>query len=199
MKNVTTSLRMWLGTLVVCCMLYPGVLYLFGQVVVPDKAEGSIVRAEDGTIIGSELIAQNFTQPEYLWPRPSPVDYDASATGGSNLSPTSPKITERAEAIIATYLNHGMTDGEHIPSELVTGSGSGMDPHVSRKAARFQADRIAEARKVPVDSVYAVIDDHAASPSGLGSYRIVNVLKTNLTLDDRFPTGGGTTASTATP
>ncbi len=94
-------------------------------------------------MIGARLVAQPFTRPEYLWPRPSAVDYNASGAGGSNLSPTNHKIRERADAILANY---NLRDGATLPADLVTASGSGLDPHISLAAALIQADRIAMSR-----------------------------------------------------
>lgn len=196
MKNLITSLRMWAGTVVVCLVLYPASLYLFGQAFAPGHAEGSLVYNESGEVVGSELVAQKFTSPRYLWPRPSAASYDGAATGGSNLSPASPKITERAERIIERYRKHGVGENEKIPAELVTASGSGLDPHISASAARFQAERVAKARGVSVDEVNAVIDEMAESPSGLGSFRVVNVLMTNMELDERFPVEDATASDT---
>jgi K+-transporting ATPase ATPase C chain len=129
------------------------------------------------------LLAQNFTRPEYFWPRPSAVDYNASATGGSNLSPTNPAITERASQIIAR-LQPG--EGQLVPAELVLASGGGMDPHITLQAAEFQVPRVAKARNMEELKVRELIRQHTDSPTltVLGGEPLVNVLELNLALDE---------------
>jgi K+-transporting ATPase ATPase C chain len=182
MKDLLTSLRLVVLSIVVCCVLYPAVMLALGQVVIPWQADGSLLTDDQGRTIGSVLIAQNFTRPEYFWPRPSAVDYKADATGGSNLSPTNPKLTERATAIIA---RHDLKEGQTIPADLVTASGSGMDPHLTLAAARFQAPRVAQARNLPLDTINAMIDENTQVPTlrVFGGEPVVNVLELNLALD----------------
>ena len=169
-------------SLIVCCVLYPAVLLAFGQVVVPWKADGSLIRHGNGTILGSVQLAQAFTQPRYFWPRPSAVDYHASATGASNLSPTHPLLTERAKALIGRY---GLPEGQRLPADLVAASGSGMDPHITLEAARFQAPRVASARHLPLDRVSQLIEQHTDVPTlrVFGGEPVVNVLTLNIALD----------------
>ena len=182
MQDILTTLRLVMLSLIVCCGLYPAVLLAFGQLVVPWKASGSLIRQDSGTILGSAQLAQAFTQPRYFWPRPSAVDYDASATGGSNLSPTHPLLTERAKALIGRY---GLQEGQRIPADLVAASGSGMDPHITLEAARFQAPRVALARHLPLDHVYQLIAQNTEVPTlrVFGGEPVVNVLKLNIALD----------------
>lgn len=182
MRDILTSLRLIVLTLAVCCILYPLALLIFGRTFAPGRAEGSLLRNAEGVVIGSSQIAQKFTRPEYFWPRPSAVDYNAAATGGSNLSPANPAITERAEGIIAM---HDLASGELIPAELVTASGSGLDPHISRSAARFQAPRVAHARGIPPELVDALIGENEEVPmlKIFGGEPVVNVLRLNLALD----------------
>jgi K+-transporting ATPase ATPase C chain len=172
-------------SLIVCCVLYPAVLLAFGQVVVPWKADGSLIRHGNGTILGSVQLAQAFTQPRYFWPRPSAVDYNAGATGASNLSPANPLLTERAKALIGRY---GLQEGQRLPTDLVAASGSGMDPHVTLAAARFQAPRVASARHLPLDRVYQFIDQSTEVPTlrVFGGEPVVNVLKLNVALDAKL-------------
>lgn len=182
MKDMLTTLRLVMLSLIVCCVLYPAVLLAFGQLVVPWRANGSLMRHDNGTLLGSAQLAQAFTQPRYFWPRPSAVDYDASATGGSNLSPTNPLLTQRAAALIGRY---DLQKGQHIPADLVAASGSGMDPHITIEAARFQAPRVASARHLPLDRVYQLIAQHTDVPTlrVFGGEPVVNVLKLNVALD----------------
>lgn len=139
---------------------------------------------EKGNLLGSELIAQSFTQPQYFWPRPSAVDYDASETGGSNLSPTNSAITERASKLIAKYELKG--DAKVTP-DLVTTSGSGMDPHITLAAATLQIPRVATARGMSATVVEQLVAQHHDIPTlvALGGEPLINVLKLNLALDQQ--------------
>jgi K+-transporting ATPase ATPase C chain len=151
------------------------------KVVTPDTAEGSLIRRADGTIVGSRLIAQKFEQPRYFWPRPSAPDYNASGAAGSNKSPTSEDLTKRAKELVEKY---GATPERPVPTDLVAASGGGLDPHITARAALYQADRVANARGIDRSKVEALIERHAFSPGGaLTPDRIVNVLELNLALD----------------
>lgn len=162
-------------------MLYPLTILGIGQVTVPYTANGSLLRNPQGEIIGSESIAQAFTRPEYIWPRPSAPNYDASATGGSNWSPTNPALRERAVKILDRMR---VEKAKPLPADLVTASGSGMDPHITLKAAQYQAARVAEARGIPVHSVQAVLEHHAEKIGGFLTIEpLVNVLLVNIALD----------------
>ncbi|HEX5217076.1 MAG TPA: potassium-transporting ATPase subunit KdpC, partial [Vicinamibacterales bacterium] len=152
--------------------------------VLPSQAEGSLIRRADGTIVGSRLIAQKFAKPEYFHSRPSAVDYNAASTGGSNYGPSNPDhlkaVRERLNAVIA---EDAVAAGD-VPSELVTASGGGLDPHIPPRAAELQAARIARARKIDVGRVRELIAQHTEAPTFgfLGRAR-VNVLELNLALD----------------
>lgn len=186
MNDLLTSLRLWLVTLVVCCSLYPGFLWLFGHALVPGSVEGDLVRDPQGHVVGSRRVAQSFSRPGYFWPRPSAVDYNASATGGSNLSPTDPRLTERAREILAR-----LDVDESVPADLVAASGSGLDPDVTERAARIQAPRVAAARGIDEALVRDRIDDVARFTGGIPlGERVVNVLELNLALDVLSPERG---------
>ena len=185
MNDLKSSLRFLILSLGVCAVAYPAVVWLFGQAAAPGKAEGSLIRDPHGEVIGSALIGQGFTSARYVWPRPSAVGYDAAAAGGSNLSPASPALAERARATLAAL---GATAARPAPPDLVTASGSGLDPHVTLAAARYQAERVAAARGVGAAEVERLIDELAFDPAaGLAGGRLVNVLALNLALDRRFP------------
>lgn len=177
-KDVSISLRTCLATLSVCAVGYPAVVFGFAQIAVPGRADGSLIRDDKGRVVGSQLIAQRFQRPEYLWPRPSAVDYDAAATGGSNLSPTNPVLKER---IGKDVLRFAATSSDPVPAELVMASGSGVDPHVTLDGALYQAPRIARVRRVSLPSVEGVL--RSCSESSLGSPALVNVLQANIALD----------------
>ncbi len=152
------------------------------MVAAPDARQGSLIRDEAGAIIGSRLIAQRFTQPGYFWPRPSAVDYDASATGGSNLSPTNPSLTERAEPEIAKL---SLKHGQKVPADLVAASGSGVDPHISLESAKLQSERVAAVRGLPLQTVETLIQENLEGRALLvfGGEAVVNVLTLNIALD----------------
>jgi K+-transporting ATPase ATPase C chain len=160
-------------------------LWGVGQVAFRSQAEGSLIRRADGTVVGSRLIAQKFTRPEYFQPRPSAVDYNAASTGGSNFGPSNPDhlraVRERLEGVTR---QEGVTP-DKVPSEMVTASGGGMDPHIPPAAAVLQATRVAQARGVPLERVQGLIDSHTEGPAlgFLGRGR-VNVLELNLALDE---------------
>jgi K+-transporting ATPase ATPase C chain len=190
MNDLLTSLRLWLVTLFVCCVLYPGFLWLFGHALVPGSVQGDLVRDPHGQVIGSHRVAQSFSQPEYVWPRPSAVGYDASAPGGSNLSPTDPRLTERAREVLAR-----LDVDESVPADLVSASGSGLDPDVTERAARIQAPRVAAARRIDEALVHDRIDDLARFTGGIPlGERVVNVLELNLALDGLAPERGASAA-----
>jgi K+-transporting ATPase ATPase C chain len=181
MESLISSVRLVVATMLVCVVGYTGAIWGVGRALAPDTALGSLVTAADGTLVGSRLIAQKFTQPRYFWPRPSAVDWNASGAGGSNKSPTSTDLTDRASEIVARY---AATAANPLPPELAAASGGGLDPHISEQAARYQAARVAEARGVPVSEVEARIAEHAFAPGGLLTPdRLVNVLELNLALD----------------
>ena len=183
MNDFITSLRLFLLSIVVCSAGYSAVMLAFASIVAPEKRQGSLIRKDDGTIVGSRLIAQKFTRPEYFWSRPSACDYNARATAGSNFSPTNPKITDRAKEIIGRLQP---SEGQLVPADLVLASGGGINPHITLAAARFQVPRVAVARNLPAEDVTKLVIQSTDSPTlaALGGEPIVNVLELNLVLDN---------------
>jgi len=183
MASLVASLRLVVATMLICVAGYVAAILGVAQLF-PDTARGSLITAADGKVIGSRLIAQNFTEPRYFWPRPSAAGkdgYDATAASGSNKSPTSDDLTKRAEPLIARY---GATAESPLPAELAAASGSGLDPHISVAAASYQAARVAKARGIPASRVEALIARQAFAPGGfLTPDRLVDVLDLNLALD----------------
>lgn len=188
MGDFITSLRLFVLSILVCSAGYAALILGVAAVAAPEARHGSLVRSPDGTIVGSRLLAQNFTRAEYFWPRPSACDYNASATGGSNLSPTNPKITDRAKEIIGR-LQPG--EGQLVPADLVLASGGGLDPHITQSAAMFQVARVAAARNLSEEALKELVRHHTDSPTlrALGGEPIVNVLELNLALDATPATG----------
>ena len=164
---------------------YHVLLWAVGRVAFPSQVEGSLIRRADGTVIGSRLIAQGFTRPEYFHPRPSGVDYNAASTGGTNYGPSNPDhlkaVQERLDGVTALE----QVPASQVPSEMVTASGGGMDPHIPPAAAELQAARVAAARGVAVDLLRELIQAHTEPPAlGILGRARVNVLGLNLALDD---------------
>ena len=181
MEHFFPSLRVAAVTIAVCVVVYAAAILTLAQLCVPGAAGGSLIRGPDGALVGSRRIAQEFTRPGNFWPRPSAVGFDASAAGGSNKSPTSRELAQRAEALAAQY---GASPTNPLPPELAAASGSGLDPHISARAARYQAERVAAARGLEGARVEALIEELAFAPAWpLGKGRLVNVLELNLALE----------------
>jgi len=181
MTNLLASLRLLLATSLVCVVGYTGLFLLLGRVLTPETAQGSLIRNAAGDIVGGRLVAQAFTSERYFHPRPSAVDYDAAGAGGSNLSPTNPAILKR---------NRPEGSGT-VPQELLTASGSGLDPHITEAGARFQVERVAEARGLDPEELNSLITAKLRRPGGIFAFEpLINVLELNLALDQRFPKAG---------
>lgn len=180
MTYLLPSIRLWLITFVVCVIGYAALVLGFAQAVTPYRASGSIITV-DGRAVGSELIAQAFASDRYFWPRPSAADYDGMGAMGSNLSPTSTKLAERAAATVSRY---GASADRPLPADLVAASGGGLDPHISLAGAFYQIDRVANAREIDAARLRQIVRDAAHSPGGIFAPEpIVNVLQLNLALD----------------
>lgn len=168
---------------------YHVTLWAIGRVGFPSQAEGSLIRRPDGTIVGSRLIAQEFTRVEYFQPRPSGVDYNAASTGGTNYGPSNPDHLETVRKRLDALMMQDGVVASQVPSEMVTASGGGMDPHIPPLAAELQAARVASGRRVPIERVRDLVREHTEPPTFgfLGRAR-VNVLELNLALDETFGT-----------
>ena len=186
MKNLITAILMTIVTTILLGLIYPLVVTGLAQVIFPDKANGQLIRNADGTVVGSRLIGQPFSSAGYFRPRPSANGYDASASSGSNLGPTNKKLIDRVKADVEKL--QAENPGQPVPVDLVTTSGSGLDPHISPAAAEFQVPRVARERGLSEAEVRNVVAAHTESRQFgfLGEPR-VNVLELNLDLDHRKP------------
>jgi potassium-transporting ATPase KdpC subunit len=188
MKNFITAILMTLVTTVLFGLVYPLVVTGLAQVIFPYQANGSLIKNQSGEVVGSELIGQPFAAPGYFQPRPSAAGngYDAGASSGSNLGPTSQKLIDRVKADVEKY--QAENPGKPIPVDLVTTSASGLDPHISPANAEFQVPRVARTRGLGETQVRQIVAKYTEGRQFgfLGEPR-VNVLLMNLELDKIKP------------
>jgi K+-transporting ATPase ATPase C chain len=192
MKNLITAILMTVVTTVLLGLIYPLVVTGLAQVIFPDKANGQLIRRADGAVIGSRLIGQPFSSPGYFRSRPSAAGangYDAGASSGSNLGPTNQKLIDRVKSDVEKL--QAENPGKPVPIDLVTTSGSGLDPHISPAAAEFQLPRVARERGMREDELRRLLAAHTEGRQFgfLGEPR-VNVLELNLDLDRTRPMRG---------
>lgn len=186
-RNLLVAVRFTLITTVIFGLAYPLVVTLLSQWVFPNQANGSLV-VKDGKVIGSKLIAQAFTGDQYFHPRPSAAGngYDPTSSGGSNLAPTNQALVTRVQQDVAKLQKEN--PGAEIPIDLVTTSGSGLDPDISPAAADFQISRVAKARGINADDLRRIVARHTQPRQlGLLGEPRVNVLELNLDLDASAP------------
>jgi K+-transporting ATPase ATPase C chain len=171
-------------------LAYPVLVTGVSQVVFPHQANGSLIE-KNGKFVGSELIGQGFDQPQYFWSRPSAASYNGGASTGSNLGPTNPALLDAVKARVEALKAADPGNGRPVPVDLVTASGSGLDPHISPAAAEYQAPRVARARGMQVDKLRTLIEKHTDGRQlgFLGEPR-VNAVTLNLALDDAARSGG---------
>jgi K+-transporting ATPase ATPase C chain len=182
-KNLITAVLMTIATTVLLGIIYPLVVTGLAQLLFPDKARGQLIQ-KDGKIVGSRIIGQTFAGPGYFHSRPSAAGngYDAGNSGGSNLGPTNQKLVDRVKSDVARL--QAENPGQPVPIDLVTTSGSGLDPDISPAAAEFQVPRVVRERAISEDQVRQLIRKHTTGRQlgFLGEPR-VNVLELNLDLD----------------
>jgi K+-transporting ATPase ATPase C chain len=181
MKIFLKPFMLFLNFTVLCGIIYPAVVTIFSRVFFFEKSHGSLI-TRDGALIGSTLISQNFNRSEYFFSRPSSCDYNADPSAPSNFGPTNKilaqSIKQRREHLRLLHNN------DNVPEDLLTTSGSGLDPHISKAAANFQAERIANARNIIEDDVLSLIAAHLEGEKfALFGESRVNVLMLNLSLD----------------
>ncbi|HMQ26410.1 MAG TPA: K(+)-transporting ATPase subunit C [Acidimicrobiales bacterium] len=186
-RQLLPAARMLLALTVICGLAYPLVVTGAAQVAFRHQAEGSLVEV-DGEPVGSALLGQAFTRPEYFHPRPSAAGdgYDATASGASNLGPTNPDLLAAVSDRVDAYrADNGLAADQPVPVDAVTASASGLDPHISVANARLQAARVADTRGLAIGDVLALVDDHTdGRVLGVLGEPGVNVLELNLALDE---------------
>jgi potassium-transporting ATPase KdpC subunit len=183
-KYLLPSLRLTLVLLVLLCLIYPLFIMVIGKVT-PGGGEGVKVY-RNGKVVGYENIAQAFKNDKYFQPRPSAIGYNAAGSGASNKGPTNPDYLKSVQAAIDTFMAHnpGVNKAD-IPAELVTASGSGLDPDLSPEGATIQIRRIARLRSIPEQDLIKLVEEHTEKPLlGLFGPSKVNVLKLNIALDE---------------
>ena len=189
MKNLRTAVLMTVVTTILLGLIYPLVVTGIAQVIFPEKANGQLIKRADGTVIGSRIIGQPFSTPGYFRSRPSTAGiagYDAGASSGSNLGPTNQKLLDRVKADVEKA--QAENPGKAVPIDLVTTSGSGLDPHISPAAAEFQIPRVARERGTNDDEIRRIVAMHTAGRQfGFLGESTVNVLELNLDLDSKRP------------
>ena len=172
---------------VVCCGVYPLIVFGISQAFFREKANGSLILDPDGAVRGSKLLGQGFTDPKYFHPRPSAAGngYDATSSGGSNLGPTSRKLNDAIKDRVAAYrAENGLNEFAAVPADAVTASGSGLDPHISLQNAELQIPRVAKTRGISEDKLRGLVRENTDAPDlGILGEPGVNVLELNRALD----------------
>lgn len=189
LSQLWPALRINIFLTILLGIAYPLVITGISQVVFPHQANGSLI-TKDGKVIGSDLIGQNFTKPEYFQGRPSAAGngYDPTASGGSNYGPTNQKLIDRVKASAAQFRKDNPDYHGPIPADLLTASASGLDPDISPASAEAQIARVAKARGITEDQLKQLVAANTAAPElGILGEPRVNVLKLNLALDQQFP------------
>ncbi len=205
MKPLLSELRsavlVTLVLAVVCCGLYPLVVFGLAQALFPHKADGSLIVDANGNVRGSRLLGQQFTADKYFHSRPSAAGngYDPTSSGGSNLGPTSQKLRDSIAQNVADYrAQNGLATNAPVPADAVTASASGLDPHISLQNAELQAPRVAKARGLALENVRALIAQHTDSADvGVLGVPGVNVLELNLALDAMGPSAASSPVAQA--
>jgi K+-transporting ATPase ATPase C chain len=187
LRELLLALRFTAVTMLLLGGGYHAAICGLGALAFPFQANGSLIRRADGTLVGSHLLAQAFTADAYFHPRPSAVHYDAASSGGSNLAWSNPALQSEVEARAAAVRGREGDRGGPIPADLVTASGSGLDPHISPDAARLQVPRVSRARGLEANRVRRLVETHIEPPLlGVFGQPRVNVLELNLVLDAAF-------------
>jgi potassium-transporting ATPase KdpC subunit len=187
LSHIVPAVLFTVVTIVVFGLIYPMVVWLIGTIAFPFQANGSLIKDDKGVVVGSTLIGQLFTKPQYFQGRPSAAGkngYDPTQTGGTNLAPTSKKLIDSVAAAVSALKKANPDASGDIPPELVTSSASGIDPDISPEGAYYQIPRIAKARGVSQDAIRAIVDAHVQGRTfGILGEPHVNVFELNRALD----------------
>ncbi len=190
MNDIKTALRFLVVLTVLTGIVYPLTVTAISQAVLPDKANGSLI-VENGQVVGSRLIGQNFTEPGFFWGRPSATadkPYNAAASSGSNLGPTNPELRKQIDERVQALRKADPSNAQLVPTDLVTTSGSGLDPDISVEAALYQVPRVARARGASDADVAKLVEKHTLRRQlGILGEPRVRVLELNLDLDKMLP------------
>jgi len=183
-ENILPAFRLTTICILFFCGVYTSLIWVIAQAT-PNKGKGETVTVND-KVVGYKLEGQNFSDDRYFWSRPSAVDYNAAGSGGSNKGPSNPEYLQQVKTRIDTFLAHNPgVNKNNIPSDLVTASGSGLDPNISVQGANVQINRIAKTRKISEQQVKSLVKKHIEKPLlGLFGTERVNVLELNIDLDN---------------
>jgi K+-transporting ATPase ATPase C chain len=194
-KSLRISILMWLVCTILFGALYPAAITGIASAFFSAQAEGSLIKDKQGNILGSRLIGQNFSDPKYFWGRLSatgPQAYNAASSSGSNYGVNNPALLDAVKGRVDALQKADPDNKKLIPVDLVTASGSGLDPHISLAAADYQIQRVAKARGVTYDIVKQIVDDNTEGRQiGVLGEPVVNVLALNLALDEKADHGKG--------
>jgi K+-transporting ATPase ATPase C chain len=184
MKSFLISIKLTLVLIVLCALVFPVLIAMISKLA-PGGGKGETVMAH-GRVVGYAKIGQKFTEDKFFWGRPSAVDYNAAGSAGSNKGPSNPDYLKTVQDRIDSFLVHNPgVKKEEIPAEMVTASGSGLDPDISPASALIQINRVAAVRGIPADKVKALVDEHTDRPLfGMLGPSKVNVLRLNVALDE---------------
>ncbi len=189
MRHLRPAIVSLLLFTLLCGVIHPVLVTAIAGTIFPHQAQGSIIM-RDGKPVGSELIAQPFSDPKYFWPRLSAASYNGASSGGSNFGPTAPALLDAVKRRIADLRAAGPENKMPIPVDLVTASGSGLDPHITPAAAQYQLNRVARARNLTTADVQKLVDRFTSERTfGVLGEPTVNVLQLNLALDGMTSSG----------
>jgi K+-transporting ATPase ATPase C chain len=190
LKEIKTTIIVTGILLIICCGIYPMIVFGAGQLLFAKQANGSLVLDGDGKPIASTLLGQSFNAPQYFNPRPSSAGqgYDSTSSGGSNLGPTSQTLHDNVKQRVADYRKaNGLSNTQPVPADAVTASASGLDPHISIKNALLQLPRVAKSRSLSEDALRKLVDHYTDGRDlGILGEPGVNVVKLNLALDGKY-------------
>lgn len=199
-KDIKTALLLFLVLAVTTGLIYPLAMTGIGQVVFPHQANGSLIR-QHGRVVGSSLIGQYFREPQYFWSRPSatsPMPYNGAGSSASNLGPNNPVLAQHVAARIKALKAADPAEKGPVPVDLVTSSASGLDPDISIAAALYQIPRIAQAGGIDIVTLRRLVKENTTEPLlGFLGEPVVNVVKLDLALHDRYAAAHGATSSLA--